>query len=146
METDRNDVRASEALIARQFASLAWAPGRAADWDGFARDFLAGAALVQSPRPAQPRTVQQFVERQQGLARGSLRSYGQRLLGTQVRVFGNIAVALAAGEMEENGAIIARNVAALVLVKDGEDWKIAGQAWDRASADRPVPADLAAAE
>ncbi len=140
---DQADTRAIEALIARQFKSLNWAPGRDADWEGFARDFLEVASLIQSPRPIQPRTVAQFVTRQQGLARGALQSYGQRRLGTQIRVFGNVAVALAAGEMAENGVTVARNVAALLLIKDAGEWKIAAQAWDRANAERPVPADLA---
>jgi hypothetical protein len=139
-----DDVRAIETLIAAQTANLAWTPECQADWEGFAQAFVPGALLVQSPRPAQPRTVDQFVARQQGLARGALRSYGQRLLGTQVSVFGAIAVALAACDMSENGIDIARNVAAILLIKDGA-WKIARQAWDRASAERPVPVDLGGA-
>lgn len=137
-----DDVRAIEALIRHQMKSLAWAPGREADWEGFARGFLPGALLVQSPRPVQPRTVPQFLERQQGLARGPLPAYEQRVLGMQVTVFGNIAVALAGGELAENGVPTARNVAALVLVKDAGAWKIVGQAWDRASAERPLPEEL----
>lgn len=146
MAQDDEDVRAIEALIRRQTKSLAWAPGRDADWDGFARDFLSGATLIQSPRPIQPRTVTAFVSRQQGLAEGEVRSYDQRLLGLQVRVFGNVAMALVACDMNQNGARIARNVAAVLLVKDAGEWKIAAQAWDRASAERPVPGDLADAE
>lgn len=141
-----DDVRAIEALIRRQVKSLAWAPGRDGDWNGFARDFLPGALLVQSPRPVQARTVPQFVNRQQGLSRGSLHAYEQRVLGTQIRVFGNVAVALAGGEMAENGVTTARNVAALLLVKDAGEWKIAGECWDRATAERPVPAELQGTE
>lgn len=145
MEQDE-DMRAIEALIRRQAECLAWAPGRAGDWEGFARDFLPTATLIQSPRPIEPRTVPQFVARQQRLADGPLPAYGQRVIGTDIRVFGNVAVALAAGEMRENGAVVAYNVAALLLVKDDGAWKIAGQAWDRASAERPLPRDLADAE
>jgi hypothetical protein len=136
------DARAIDAVIRRQIASLAWSPEREGDWDGFARDFAPGASLIQSPRPVEPRTVPQFVARQQGLARDWLRSYGQRLLGTQSSVFGAVAVALAAAEMSENGAAVARNVAALLLIKDSGAWKIAAQAWDRASEEHPVPRDL----
>lgn len=47
METEehRDDVRAIEALIARQFASLNWMPGTSADWDAFAADFSPDASL-----------------------------------------------------------------------------------------------------
>jgi hypothetical protein len=142
MAQGNEDVRAIEALIRRQTRSLAWAPGGDADWDGFARDFLSGATLIQSPRPIQPRTVTEFVTRQQGLARGPVQAYDQRLLGMQIRVFGNVATALVACDMNENGARIARNVAAVLLVKDAGAWKIAAQAWDRADAERPVPGEL----
>jgi hypothetical protein len=141
MDQNDEDVRAIEALIRRQTASLGWAPGRAADWDGFARDVLPAALLIQSPRPIQPRTVAEFLARQQGLARGPVQAYGQRLLGAQVSVFGNVAVALAAGELTTDGTV-AHNVAAVLLVKDAGAWKIAGQAWDRASAERPLPEEL----
>ena len=33
-----DDHGAIEALIHRQFASLSWAPGKLADWEGFAAD------------------------------------------------------------------------------------------------------------
>ena len=141
-----DDLRAIAALVRRQIKCLAWAPGRSADWDGFARDFLPEASLIQSPRPIQPRSVSEFVTRQQGLARGPLSSYGQRLLGLQASVFGNVAVARVACEMSDNGAVVACNVAAVLLVKDADAWKIAGQAWDRASAEHPVPADLVSGE
>jgi hypothetical protein len=36
----RDDVQAIEAVIARQFAGLTWAPGTSADWDGFAAVFF----------------------------------------------------------------------------------------------------------
>lgn len=139
---DRDDVRAIEALIARQFASLTWAPGRDGDWDGFARDFLPGAPLFPSARPAKALSVPDFVARMQGLARGSLRRFDERVLGTHIRVFGNVAVALAACEMTENGATASRNVEALLLIKDGGAWKIAAQGWDKAGEGRPLPADL----
>jgi hypothetical protein len=66
------------------------------------------------------------------------------VLGTHVGVFGNVAVALAACENTENGSTVTRNVEALLLVKDGT-WKIAAQAWDKADAARPVPAELVTA-
>jgi hypothetical protein len=90
----------------------------------------------------QPQTVPQFVARMQGLAGGALHGFDERVLGTHIRVFGNVAVALAACEMTENGTAVSHNVEALLLVKDGGEWKIAAQGWDRASAEHPVPADL----
>lgn len=142
MDDAPGDVHAIEELIRRQFQSLAWAPGRGGDWDGFARDFLQGAALFPAARPVRPQTVPDFVARMQGLARGALRAFDERVLGAQIRVFGNVAVALAACEMTENGTTVSRNVEALLLVKDAGEWKIAAQGWDKATAERPVPAQL----
>ena len=59
----RDDVRAIEALIARQFGSLTWAPGTPADWDAFAADFFPEASLYPAARPAKCQTVAAFVER-----------------------------------------------------------------------------------
>ena len=47
-----DDHGAIEALIHRQFASLSWAPGNLADWEGFAADFFPQASLYPSARPA----------------------------------------------------------------------------------------------
>jgi hypothetical protein len=49
------DVRAIQALIARQFGSLSWAPDKPADWEAFAADFHPDAALDrQSARRSKP--------------------------------------------------------------------------------------------
>ena len=95
METEehRDDVRAIEALIARQFASLNWMPGTSADWDAFAADFSPDASLYPAARPAQRQTVAAFVERMKGLMGTKLRSFQEAVLGSEVRVFGNVAVA-----------------------------------------------------
>ena len=60
MQTDehRDDVRAIEALVTRQSASLTWAPGTSADWDAFAADFFPEASLYPSARPARRQTVE----------------------------------------------------------------------------------------
>ncbi len=146
-EIPNDDIRAIRSLIARQFASLDWAPGRAADWQGFAADFAEGATLWPSARPARGRGVAEFVERMQGLAGSSLASFREEMLGAHIRVFGNVAVALAASEHVENEHAETeternRVVEAVLLVKDEGRWRIAAQAWDNAGSGRPVPDDL----
>jgi hypothetical protein len=91
-----SDVAAIEALIARQFASLNWSPGETADWAGFQADFLPGAVLYPSARPPAPISVDMFVGRMKGLAATTLQSFEETLLGSEVLVFGNVAVAIAA--------------------------------------------------
>ena len=141
MGTDeyRADVAAIQALIARQFGSLCWAPGKPAAWDVFAADFHPDASLYPAARPAQRQTVQAFVARMQGLAATKLRSFEEGVLGTEVHVFGNIAVALAACEMTENDGDTNRGVEALLLIKDAGVWRIVSQAWDRESESKPIP-------
>ena len=145
MQTDGHsgDVRAIEALIARQFASLGWAPGTPADWGAFAADFLPGAPLYPAARPAKRQTAEAFVERMKGLAGTKLRSFSERVLGTEVRVFGNVVVALAACEMTENDAEVNRGVEMLLLVKTDGAWRIACQAWDTEGPSRRIPPHLA---
>ena len=145
MHTDEQhdgDVRAIQSLIARQFASLSWAPGAPADWEAFAADFLPEAPLYPAARPVRRQTAAAFVERMKALAGTKLRSFREGVLGTEVRVFGNVAVALAACEMTENEADVSRGVEMLLLVKDDGAWRIAAQAWDTESPSKPIPRQL----
>jgi surfactin synthase thioesterase subunit len=144
MEADehRDDVQAIEAVIARQFASLSWTPGTSAAWDRFAADFFPDASLYPAARPAKRQTVEAFIERMKSLEETKLRSFEEAVLGTEIRVFGNVAVALAACEMTENGAEVHRGVEMLLLIKDANAWQIVSQAWDSESPSRPIPIRL----
>ena len=137
------DVRAIEAVIGRQFRSASWTPENPADWDAFAGDFHSDATLFPAARPAKPQTVEEFVERMRALAGTDLRSFEETPLGSEVLVFGNVAVALGACENLENGAEATRNVEAFLLVKEGDVWRIVGQAWDMESETKPIPPHLA---
>jgi ketosteroid isomerase-like protein len=136
------DVLAIEALVTRQFGSISWAPGKPADWAAFAADFHPDATLYPAARPAKRQTVEAFVERMKGLAATKLRSFQETVLGTEVHVFGNVAIALAACEIVENEAGVSRGVEALLLVKDAGRWQIVSQAWDSESDTKPIPAGL----
>jgi hypothetical protein len=138
----RDDVQAIEAVIARQFASLSWTPGTSADWDGFAADFLPEASLYPAARPAKRQTVEGFIERMKGLEGTQLRSFEEAVLGTEIHVFGNVAVALAVCEMTENGTEVNRSVEMLLLIKNAGVWQIVSQAWDRESPSQPIPVRL----
>ncbi|MBZ6078122.1 DUF4440 domain-containing protein [Microvirga puerhi] len=140
---ERNeDVRAIEAVIARQFASLSWTHDISADWSGFAADFLPDAQLYPAARPVQRQTVEAFIERMKGLQGTTLNSFKEVVLGTDVQVFGNVAVALAVCEMIENDADVHRGVEMVLLVKDEGAWRIASQAWDTESLSKPLPPRL----
>jgi hypothetical protein len=132
-----DDHGAIEALIHRQFASLSWAPGKLADWEGFAADFFPQASLYPSARPAKRQTVHAFVERIRRLAETTLVSFEETVLGTEIRVFSNVAVAFAAYEITENDVEVNRSVEALLLIKDKGTWRIVSQAWDTASEAKP---------
>jgi Domain of unknown function (DUF4440) len=138
----RDDVQAIEAVIARQFASLSWTPGTSADWDGFAADFFPEASLYPAARPAKRQTVEGFIERMKGLEGTQLRSFEEAVLGTEIHVFGNVAVALAVCEMTENGTEVNRSVEMLLLIKNAGVWQIVSQAWDRESPSQPIPVRL----
>jgi ketosteroid isomerase-like protein len=146
METHEHgdDVRAIEAVIARQFGSLNWNPGTEGDWKTFAADFHPDAALFPAARPARRQTVGDFVARMKGLAGIQLRSFGEKVLGAHIHVFGNVAVVVAACEITENDAEVNRGVEMLLLVRDEDQWRIVSQAWDTESPSKPIPAFLTA--
>jgi hypothetical protein len=137
-----DDVKAIRAVVARQFGSLNWTTEKPGNWDAFQSDFFPGASLYPAARPAKPQSVAAFVERMAGLSQTTLHTFGERVLGAQIRVFGNVAAAIVAAEMTENGTTITRNVEMMLLVKDEGAWRIVSQVWDRASDMRPVPDDL----
>ena len=86
--------------------------------------------------------MQAFVARMQGLAATKLRSFEEAVLGSEVHVFGNIAVALAACEMTENDGDTNRGVEALLLIKDagcGESYRRRGI---RRARTKPIPLHL----
>ena len=134
-----NDVRAIKEIIDRQFRSLDWDEGGDGDWETFAGDFHADASLYPAARPARRQTVDAFVERMRGL---SLRTFSERMLGAEVQVFGNVAVALGVCEITENEERVSRGVEAMLLIKDGRAWKIVSQAWDMESDENPIPGRL----
>ncbi|MEE2969114.1 MAG: hypothetical protein VX741_03165, partial [Pseudomonadota bacterium] len=48
---DSDDIRATDALMARQFQSAQWTRGRSADWTAFAADYFPGAPLYPAAHP-----------------------------------------------------------------------------------------------
>ncbi len=141
-DDEDEDIRMIRAIAARQFRSMSWREGEKPDSAAFMADFVPNAPLYASARPVQPQSIQQFAERMERLAGTSLRSFEETVLGSMVRVYGNIAVAVVACEAIENGAETNRNVEMLLLVKNQGVWRIAAQAWDKESADNPVTSEL----
>jgi hypothetical protein len=142
MDRQLDDIAAIRAVIARQFESLNWTGKAPADWAGFAGDFLDGATLFPAARPAAPQSVAAFVERMKALSRTSLQSFHESFLGSAIQVFGNIAVAVAAVEITENDTQVSRSIEMMLLVKSNGAWRIASQAWDKASDANPIPQPL----
>ena len=139
-ETD--DVRAIEAIIDRQFRSLEWSKERDGDWATFTDSFYADATLYPAARPAIPQTVGAFVERMKGLAGTSLVTFKEQLLGSEIHVFGNVAVALGVCEITENEEQVSRGVEAMLLIKEEGVWRIVSQGWDMESEENPIPSYL----
>jgi ketosteroid isomerase-like protein len=138
------DTDAIQHLIARQFNSMCWTPNNTADWKAFAADFAPWAALYPPTRPAQPQTIERFVERMKDLAETTLHTFFEAPLSTRVHVFGNVAIAAAGCEMTENGTKVNRGVEMMLLVKDKGGWKIVAQAWDtEKNAGLHIPNELA---
>ena len=137
-----DDVRAIEAIIARQFQSMNWPAGGTGDWPAFAADFFPDASLYPAARPARRQGVEDFIERMQGLSEATLRSFRQTILGAQVHVFGNVAVALGVCENLENDSETSRGIEAFLLIKDAGAWRIVAQSWDTEGEGKTIPPEL----
>ena len=142
MEGEAADLRAIRDLIDRQFASMSWTATVGPDTATFRSDFLPDAPLYPSARPVSAKSLNEFTERMGELAQTTLTSFHERVIGTKVLVFGNVAVAAAACENTENEGEVNRNVEMMLLVKSDGHWKIAAQAWDRETNSLPIPDDL----
>ena len=139
---DDSDVTAIRVLIGAHFDGMRWTPQTKPDWDTFSADFHPDAVLFPARRPAQARTLGQFIERMTGVAADTLHTFEEHTHGMKIHVFGNVAVVLAASELLENETEANHDVSAYLLVKDDGRWRIAAHAWDQASEKKPVPKDL----
>ena len=125
---DEDTIRA---LIQAQFDGIDWAPGRDADWRTVLRGFKQDAQLWTARRPARPQSSNDFTERPRTLRDDeTLQSFAGKGPTCHIWIVGNVAIALAGCEMVENGSTVTRDVSGFLLVKDGEEWRIAAQAWD----------------
>jgi hypothetical protein len=136
------DHKAIRAIVERQFDSLNWSPTVSADWSAFLRDFLFGASLYPAARPAKSQKPEEFIERMKGLASSKLHSFEEKLLGHDVRVFGNVAVAVAACQITENEKQATRGIEMMLLIKNEGRWQIVSQAWDTERDSKSIPPDL----
>ena len=136
---DEEDIRS---LIRDHFRGMKWDAQTKPDWDAFAFDFHPAAVLVPASRPASPKSVDQFVDRMNGVAETVLDSFEEWTLGMRILRFGNVAVVLAASEMLENQKETNHDVSAYLLIKDDGRWQILTHAWDKATIEAPVPEEL----
>jgi len=140
------DIAAIRAVIAAQFAALVWQPGTAPDYAPLLEGFVDDARLYPARRPLAPQSATEFCARLDRLrANGELASFAEHLLGVEIRVFGNVAVALAGCAMLENDSGTSRDVSGFLLVRDQARWRIAAQAWDYERPGLALPAHLAEA-
>jgi hypothetical protein len=143
---NNEDHEAIRGIIERQFGSLNWSPTTPANWSAFLGDFLPGASLYPAARPAKSQKPEEFVERMRGLATTKLRSFQEASLGRQIRVFGNVAVAVAVCQITENETQVTRGIEMMLLVRTDGQWRIVSQAWDTEGEMKPIPADLLASD
>ena len=139
MTHTEDDIQAIKAVIERQFAALSWSTENTGDWEAFAADFVDGAALFSAALSVKPQSVDEFLARMKNLAGKELRSLRETVLGSEIKVYGNIAVASVICGLIENEVTNNRTIEMLLLVKDDHVWRIAAQAWDKVSGLEPDP-------
>ena len=121
---------------------MRWGTGSEPDWDRFRRDFLPEAILLGAARPVTIRSLEDFIERMETVARANLKSFEEHTRGMKILRFGNVAVVLAMSELLENGNDVNHDVSGYLLVKSDGRWSIAAPAWDQAGDEKPPPDDL----
>lgn len=127
-----DDISQIKAVIERQFAALSWSRGKTGDWQAFAGDFCDEAKLFPAVRPLKPQSVEAFLTRMKNLSSSELHSLCETALKTDIKVFGNVAIAAVLCGMTENETKNSQTLEMLLLVKDNGAWRIAAQAWDKA--------------
>ncbi|MES0884392.1 hypothetical protein [Roseibium sp. SCP14] len=131
MNTFSDDRAAIAQLIDQQFGSLCWDQNADGDWATFLAGFQSDARLFASARPAKSQSAHDFVSRMKALREnGTLSEFREYGVGMEIRIVGNIAVALAGCEMHENNIAVTKDVSAFLLVKEPDGWRIAAQAWE----------------
>ncbi|MDT9598797.1 nuclear transport factor 2 family protein [Sphingosinicella rhizophila] len=129
-------------IVDTMFDAISWSEGSPPDFDRFSAAVMAEAVLVPAARPAATTDIASFVKRMSGLhADGAMKTFTEKATKTQIRIFGNIAVAIGGFEAIADGSP-GRGANVFLLVRDAGDWRIAAMAWDNESVDNPLPEDL----
>ena len=142
MSEEMSDDHEIRKLIGQHFEPMRWSDADEPNWEKFENDFLADAKLCGAVRPAQLRSLEDFIDRMETVARKNLRSFEEHTRGMKILRFGNIAVVLAMSELVENGEDVSHDISGYLLVKSDGRWSIMAHAWDQASEDKPVPEEL----
>jgi hypothetical protein len=137
-----NDEDEIRDLIGAHFEAMRWDEDTEPDWDRFKNDFHPGAALCGAARPSHVRSLSEFIDRMESVARKNLHSFEEHTKGMKILRFGNIAVVLAMSELLENSTEINHDISGYLLVKSEGRWSIMAHAWDQADEQSPVPDEL----
>lgn len=130
--SDEEEIRA---LVRDHFEGMKWNKQEEPDWERFRGDFFPGAVLCGAARPAQLRSLDEFIERMEAVARKNLESFEEHTRSMKILKFGSIAVVLAVSELLEDGTDVSQDVSGYLLVKSDDDWKIIAHTWDQAGDD-----------
>lgn len=137
--SDEDEIRT---LIGDHFEPMRWSERTQPDWDMFRQDFLPEALLIGAARPAQPRSVEGFIDRMETVARANIDSFEEHTHSMTILRFGTVAVVLALSKILENGTTENRDISAYLLVKTHGRWMIAAHAWDQMAEGELTPPQL----
>lgn len=123
---------------------MTWPRGGGPDIPAFKADFSPGTMLFASARPVKSQSVDTFAARMMDLSGTTLQSFDEQVVGSKIVVVGNVAMAAVACRAIENGSDGGLTVEMTLLARDGGEWKIAAQAWDKVKDGQALPNDLQA--
>jgi hypothetical protein len=144
MPTENEDACEIAAIVQRMFDAISWSPEQAPDFPAFRASVRDDAVLIPSARPAKTTDMTNFlIGMKTQRDNGNLVDFEETALGTHVRVFGNIAVAIGGYESMANKGKPGRGANVFLLVRGDKGWEIAAMAWDNEKDGVMLPADLA---
>lgn len=129
-------------IIADLFEAISWTRDSPPDWDNFAQPYLDKALLFPSARPVSSKTLEEFIAMMQGQYPEKMHTLQEDVIRNEVRVFGNLAMALSSYSANINGEPAGRGVNGFLFLRDDGKWKIGAMCWDNESEDNPLPEAL----
>lgn len=142
-----DDQRAIAELLRALYECVTFAPGGSPDFDRLGTLFVPGARLVHAQRTGtRIMDLAEFCDlAMAAIESGSLQSFAERELGSDIVVFGHIAQARSTYEATrgpDDDTPLARGVNLVQLLRDAGGWRVVSILWQDEDAEDQLPPEM----